>query len=334
MENKILSIIIPSYNTSRFMNKCIPTFLDERVIDELEILIINDGSTDNTVNLAQEYAEKYPGTICLINKENGGHGSVINLGIQIASGKYFKVVDGDDWVNTENFFRLVQDLKKEEADLVINPYETINEKNTKTKRFILAENYGRNLQFDKVCLRYPQFEIPGITIRTSILKENNIRVREKCLYEDSEYDLYPIIYIETISVLDYPVYQYLVGQADQSISASNSLKNHEMHYLVIGDCIQYYEKCKTDISKNKRIYMTNVIMKLIRSQYNIYLRNGFNPDSFSKFLVFNSMLAKNYPLYYREVARKNKYIKCIQGENKLMFKALSLIMYFYKRFIF
>ena len=108
---KLLTIIIPSYNTMSFMDKNISTFLDERLFEKTEILIINDGSEDETATLARKYEKKYKGYIRLIDKENGGHGSTINIGIKEAKGKFFKVVDADDWVNTENLVKLIFDLE-------------------------------------------------------------------------------------------------------------------------------------------------------------------------------------------------------------------------------
>ena len=106
--SKILTITIPSYNVEPYMNEVLPTFLDPAVMDKIEILIVNDGSKDGTAALGKEYEAKYPGVITLVDKENGGHGSTINKGIELATGKYFKVVDGDDWVDTAAFIKFVK----------------------------------------------------------------------------------------------------------------------------------------------------------------------------------------------------------------------------------
>ena len=126
-DEKILSIVIPSYNTGQFLDKNIITMLDSRINNKLEILIVNDGSSDDTAERATKYQKLYPGTVKLINKENGGHGSVINKGIEIASGRYFKVIDGDDWVVKENLVSLIADLENIDSDIVLNPYHFIFE---------------------------------------------------------------------------------------------------------------------------------------------------------------------------------------------------------------
>ena len=119
---KILTIVVPSYNTELYIDECLPTIISSKSIDDIEILLVNDGSTDNTLKKARYFEELYPQSIRVIDKENGGHGSVINRGIKEATGKYFKVIDGDDWVDTAAFNQLVSCLKRVDVDLVMNPY--------------------------------------------------------------------------------------------------------------------------------------------------------------------------------------------------------------------
>ena len=106
---KILSIIIPSYNSKPFLAKCLDSLLCE-CTDRLDIIVVNDGSTDGCEQIAEEYIAKYPASISLINKVNGGHGSGINVGSEKAVGKYLKVLDADDWFLTENIPEFIKAL--------------------------------------------------------------------------------------------------------------------------------------------------------------------------------------------------------------------------------
>lgn len=179
--SKILTVTIPSYNTEKYIDECLPYLIDERIISDIEILIVSDGSKDNTVSVAQKWADKYPDSIRVIDKENGGHGSTINRGILEATGKYFKVVDGDDWVVTENFVKLVDYLKQVEVDIINNPYLEHNEETTVETPMMNLEIPARNIvEHDQVV---EQIKIPPmhtITYRTSILKDNEIKIDEKC----------------------------------------------------------------------------------------------------------------------------------------------------------
>lgn len=125
---KILTVTIPSYNVEQYLRQTLDSFLAQEILEEIEVLIIDDGSKDHTAAIGKEYERKYPDTFRVISKKNGGHGSTINRGIQEASGRYFKVVDGDDWVNTEDFVKLVKALKSCTAEYVVTNYYEVNDR--------------------------------------------------------------------------------------------------------------------------------------------------------------------------------------------------------------
>lgn len=107
---KILSIAIPCYNSEAYMEKCIDSLLVGG--EDVEILVVNDGSSDRTAEIADAYAKKYPTIVKAIHQENGGHGEAVNAGIRNASGLYFKVVDSDDWVNAEAYEQILKTLEE------------------------------------------------------------------------------------------------------------------------------------------------------------------------------------------------------------------------------
>ena len=270
---KILTVVIPSYNTEIYIEECMPHFFDDRILNDVEILIINDGSKDNTAVLAEKYVEKYPNTVRVITKENGGHGSVINRGIVEAKGKYFKIVDGDDWVIGENFVKLVQNLKQVDVDMILNPYVQYHIiRKTESIEENAIKDYGVVKQFDEVARELNPLELHRITFRTSILRDNHIKMQEKCYYEDSEYDLYPTPYINTVIFYEEPVYVYRVGSPTQSVNISNAVKNLDMHYIILKNMIGFYHNLSNDISREKRDYIIRFINSRIQSHYGIYLK--------------------------------------------------------------
>ena len=121
---KILSFIIPSYNCSAFLETCIGSMLHPDILDQLEIIVVNDGSSDDTAVVAQGFVDQYPQTIRLINQENKGHGGALNTGCGAAEGKYLKVIDADDWVETDNLPAFVAFLSACEADVVLTHHDT------------------------------------------------------------------------------------------------------------------------------------------------------------------------------------------------------------------
>ena len=122
-----LTVIIPGYNIEKFIDKIMKSLLADAVIPDIQILVVNDGSKDRTQELAEAYEKKYPGCVRALSKENGGHGSTINYGMKYAEGKYVKVIDGDDWVNTETLIDLISWLKVTDVDLVAANYCIVNE---------------------------------------------------------------------------------------------------------------------------------------------------------------------------------------------------------------
>ena len=172
---KVLSIAVPSYNVEQYLDKSLTSFSDERFNDKLEVIIVNDGSTDGTEEIANKYVEKYPKIFKLINKENGGHGSAVNTGIQHAEGKYFRIVDGDDWVHTENMVQLLELLETVNTDLVVDEKREVHMVSGDTQYFPLPSKVpaGRALSFESVCKHeelFPYIMLHTLSVKTDLLK--------------------------------------------------------------------------------------------------------------------------------------------------------------------
>ena len=133
---KALTILIPVYNTEKYIKRCLDSLIVSEIMDDIEILVVNDGGKDHSVEIIQKYVDSYPETVRLIDKENGGHGSTINAGIKEAKGKYFRVLDSDDWFNSTDFVKFVNRLKSEDADLVVCDYRKEHTYNSKSEYFV------------------------------------------------------------------------------------------------------------------------------------------------------------------------------------------------------
>ena len=116
---KLLTISIAAYNAEEYLANCLESLVKSKFLNEIEIIVVNDGSKDNTKDIGEEYARKYPYSICVINKENGGYGSTIEASLSRATGKYFKLLDSDDYFSTEGLDALISKLAESEADTVI-----------------------------------------------------------------------------------------------------------------------------------------------------------------------------------------------------------------------
>ena len=325
--NKVLTITVPSYNAENYLLETIPTMLSVSNPEKLEIIIVNDGSKDNTLAVAQQLKENYPETIVIVDKENGGHGSTINSGIKIATGKYFKVVDADDWIESKNLSELIYYLEKCNDDEVISPFVKIyTDKNTE-------EIYSYKPKLNQKTYQYDDFlseinELPkmhAICIKTEILQENNIQIDENCFYVDLEYNVFPMPYIKTISYFELPIYRYRLGSPTQSVSISSYIKNIKMHEKVLFALIHFYNSYQS-ISKVQKNLLEDLISRVVTTQANIFLAREDVNQAKKEFIDFEKKLENANNIFARKSIGSK--LRIVRGSKYLLFSLISLI---YKR---
>ena len=271
---RILSIAVPSYNVEQYLDKCLTSFSDERFNERLEVMIVNDGSVDNTEAIAKQYVEKFPHIFTLINKENGGHGSAVNTGIANAHGKYFRIVDGDDWVDTENMARLLDILENSNTDMVVDEKREVNMVTGDTRFFPLPENVplNRALTFESVCAHeelFPYIMLHTLSVRTDLLRKHNIRLQEHIFYVDIEYIIKATCESRSVIFYDLEIYQYLVGNVNQSVSAQNYVKRFSHHTQVVKELLSFVSE--KEVSDPVRNYLDKRMILLLNTHYNIAL---------------------------------------------------------------
>lgn len=223
---KQLTIAVPAYNAQNYLEKCIQSMILEECEDRLEVIVINDGSTDQTGEIATRYVKRHPHIFRVIHKENGGHGSGINAASAQAQGRYFKVVDADDWVDPAGLSRLLDVLSTTTVDALINSFCTfdINSKKLLLQRTACLRSNAK-ISLDQVMECYdvlaPCCSLHGLTYNTRVYRDAAIQLSEKVFYEDNEYAILPFSRIQTVMILDFPVYVYRIGDMEQSVSVRN-----------------------------------------------------------------------------------------------------------------
>jgi glycosyltransferases involved in cell wall biogenesis len=282
---KILTITIPSYNVEAYIAAALDTMVTINNLDLLEILVVNDGSKDNTVAVAQQYVDKYPNSVRILDKENGGHGSTINAGIREATGKYFKVVDGDDWVDSVALQNLLDFLKDHDADLIINPCNRVFMYDNQRKKLLVElspeTKYGEVISYEDALKYMGELQqMHMTTYRTAILKENNIKISEKMFYVDNEYKIYPSIYLKTAIILKDVLYQYRLGREGQSVAPESLIKNRFMLEQVTLNCLTFFSQ------KNQQM------LSILRGAINLRLNKMIHLRTQTAFLQENSQQAK------------------------------------------
>lgn len=307
---KLLTIVVPAYNVEKYIKTCLESFVDIKVLRKMEILIVDDGSTDSTAAIAGAYERRYPDSFKVLSKVNGGHGSTINYAIPIARGKYFKVVDGDDWVDKKYLPEFISLLEHTHSDIISNDFNMIDDK---TKRIMKRRkavshsyHYNREWGFAEAVMD-PLVTIHSMTIRTDVLKKNEIRVDEKCFYEDQEYILYPIPYCTSITFSPIPLYQYRLGRSGQSVDIKMMIKRHDQHLRVLNSLLNY-----NDIHNNmqvyKKMYLEKGIAEATDNEYQIFLAKGSSKKNIEELEMFDRKLREEYPGVYEACERKSIWL--------------------------
>lgn len=309
MTNKILTVIVPSYNVEQYLPETIPSFLQKEVLEKIEVLIVNDGSKDGTAKIGKQFEEEYPNTVKLVNKENGGHGSTINKGIELAQGNYIKVVDGDDWVDEKAFVKYINELEKIDVDMVLTPFIRVNI-DTKKKEKKAFDGITENKIYDIEDLLNrlkDTYQMHSVTFNRNVLK-NMRQIDEHCFYVDQEYILFPFINIHKVVYLDVPIYQYRVGNEEQSVSVKNMQKNREMHKKVIFSLLD--ERHNQKYTEKKANFVDYRIQNLCGRQIEIYFSMGKDNEAKKELFEFlNNIKETNIEIYKNIPGKKALFLR-------------------------
>lgn len=248
--------------------------LVDDILDDIEILLINDGSKDNTLEILHQYEAKHPSVIRVIDKENGGWGTAINLGIREAKGKYLKEVDADDWVSSENLKEYVTFLKANEIDYIATDYtEYFKAEDKYTRHSYHKEIYNNPMSLNDFWENHStawDFPIHAITYRTQVLRDNEIKVGDR-YYGDIEYNLYPLPHVQTICVLPINVTIYFRGSDEQSTSTAGYAKHYKDYVAMIQRVTQFYLQLPDTLNHNLHRFVEDTVRGTLTRAYNLML---------------------------------------------------------------
>ncbi len=179
---KLLTIVVPTYNMENYLNRCLDSVIVDDILDRVQVLIVNDGSTDSSSEIAHEYERKYPNSIQVIDKDNGNYGSCMNVGLSIAQGKYFRYLDPDDWFDTNNFELFVKELENTNADMLLGERYEFHEDSKIIKHVGFSSDvtsFHQDLPMTKSNCNFESFYdlsmVWGLTYKTSILIASGLR---------------------------------------------------------------------------------------------------------------------------------------------------------------
>ncbi|MBR4473958.1 MAG: glycosyltransferase family 2 protein [Oscillospiraceae bacterium] len=301
---KLLTVTVPCYNSQDYMRRAVESLLPGG--ERLELLIVDDGSTDATGQIAEQYAARYPDLVRVIHRENGGHGPAVMTGLREARGLYFKVVDSDDWVEEEALKSLLAALKEmddtgKRADLVITNYIYDHGENGKRK----LTHYRRTLPVGKI-LTWDEigrfhvgsyFLMHAITFRTELLRNCGLSLPEHTFYVDNIYAYVPMAQVKTLYYLDADLYHYCIGRADQSVNESVMLSRLDQQLRINRIMLSSVDPDQVE-NPRQREYMLFYLEIIMAATCSFLLRTGKKEDE-KQMMDFLCEIRDQYPAAYR-----------------------------------
>lgn len=305
---KLLSIAIPSYNSEAYLHKCVDSLLVGG--EDVEILIVNDGSKDRTAEIAEEYQKKYPTIVKAIHKENGGHGSAVNTGLEHAEGLYFKVVDSDDWVKESAYMEILKTLREivggdKTLDMLISNfvYEKEGEKKNKVMRYKHALPENRIFSWDEVkhFHKGQYILMHSVIYRTKLLKQCGLKLPEHTFYVDNLFVFEPLPYVKTMYYLDVNFYRYYIGREGQSVNEQIMISRIDQQIKVNKIMLDYIVDKKAEINKEKKLrtYMVNYLEIITVISSVLLLRSGTEENLEKKKELWEYIKKKDAMLHMR-----------------------------------
>ena len=267
---KLITFTVPCYNSAAYMDRCVETLLPAG--EEAEIILVDDGSKDDTGKIADAYAEKYPTIVRVIHQENGGHGEGVNQGIRNATGVYFKVVDSDDWLDTDALQQVLAELRahlndEQPLDLMMANYvyEHVadNTRNIVDYKGILPE--GRVFTWEEIGKFPPNKNIlmHSVIYRTEVLRRSGMELPKHTFYVDNIFVYQPLPFVKSMYYMDLDLYRYFIGRADQSVNESVMVKRVDQQLRVTRHMIDCQDLDALKGQKKLRSYMLHYLSMMM-----------------------------------------------------------------------
>ena len=303
---KLLSIAIPCYQSQDYMANAIESLLTGG--EQVEILIVDDGSKDDTARIADEYAAKYPSIIRAIHQENGGHGAAVMTGLKNATGRYFKVVDSDDWVDRDAYPRVLETLQRlfedpEPLDMLICNYiyDKVGAKHKHVVSYHHALPEGRVFGWDEARhFRKGQYLLMhSIIYRTQMLLDCGLELPRHTFYVDELYAYVPLIHVKRMYYLDADLYHYFIGREDQSVQEEIMIRRIDQALKVNRLMVTEVDPYTVD-NRHQRDYLINYVEIITTVSSTLLIKSGTEENLRKKEALWRFILEQN-PTLYREL---------------------------------
>ena len=312
---KKVSVIIPVYNVEKYITKCLDSLVNQTLSD-IEIIVVNDGTPDNSQIIIDEYVKNYPDKVISIVKENGGQGSARNIGLEKATGEYIGYVDSDDYVELNMYEELYDKAKENDSDIVICGNNIVYENNYNK----IAEINYDNKYNDFENAFFGKMAVWNKLYKKKMLINNNIKFKEKVWYEDFAFTLKTLVNAKNIDFLDKTLYNYLWREGS-TMNNNNVKRNLEIldafddirNYLISNDLLNKYYSY-LEFNAINHIYISTVVRVI-----NADVSKDLKKEVIDKLLEYMNSNFKDF--------KNNKYIKTLSRNRKIIYYLIKLRLY-------
>ena len=286
---KLLTFAVPCYNSQDYMDHCIQTLLEGG--EDVEIILVDDGSKDGTGAIADRYAAEHPSIVRVIHQENGGHGEGVNQGIRHATGLYYKVVDSDDWADVDALRKVIEKLREfsrmpEPVDLLVcnYVYEHVADQTRKVIRYANVFPQGRVFTWEEIGRFRPSqyLLMHSVFYRTQLLRDCGLELPKHTFYVDNIFVYQPLPWVKNMYYLDVDLYRYFIGRADQSVNEKVMVTRVDQQLRVTYQMIDSHDLRKVAAEHKKLArYMFNYLAMMMAIS-SIFLTIANTPEALGK----------------------------------------------------
>ena len=309
-----LSIIVPVYGVEKYIDKCLNSLVKQS-LKEIEIIVVNDGTKDNSQKIIDKYVKKYPDKIKSYMKENGGQGSARNYGLKKATGEYIGYVDSDDFVEKDMYKKLYNKAKENNYDIVVCGNYNVSEDYQNKNIDAFINNYNTDLEN----IFFGKMAVWNKIYKRDILIKNKLEFKEKVWYEDLAFTLKAIMNSNTFAFIDEPLYDYLIREGS-TMNNSNVKRNLEI-LEAFNDILSYIQHNKKEeyFSKIEFLAIDHIYISAIVRVLKAEADDKVKRETINKLIDY---MNKKFPNY-----KNNKYINTLSKNRKIIYKLINIKMY-------
>lgn len=310
-EKKTLTFVVPAYNMTEYLERCVESLIAPKRNDDIEVLIVDDGSSDGTLEMAKTFEARNPGIVRAIHQENKGHGGAVNTGIAAASGMYVKVVDADDWVGPESLEQVMAVLrgevgKDEPLDMLVTNYvyDKVGKRNKHVVNFRHAMEPGKRLTWDDLghfgLTEY--ILMHALIYRTAVVRESKMQLPEHTFYVDFIYAYQPFPWVKSLQYVDTPFYHYFIGRDGQSVQTDVMIRRVDQLRLV-NQCMVRATPERGTVPDGLYRYMIH-FLAIQSSVASVFMILSRDPENYEKKKAMWADIEAYSPTIYKDVRKK------------------------------